>query len=363
MDLVQRILSGSFDRRDFLKLAGCAGATGLTLGLPSIVSAEEYKSPLRVIPGYIGIPGETWIIPMVETVEDQMKKPVNKVLTPDKVPDLSMENYQHAIQQSMDQGVSFMLMVYADTDDQMPVSELAQLHRQTNPLYNALAMNLANGKNIGKVNIIDNGEFNQKKAVQFANFYNRHLDFPFVAFHVPGEKPIVTRGAMSGIAQNYEYLDDHLLDVGKITLLGDVYGKFGMENVPILDLYAMSTPHSEKQGFPNNTRFVHFDKRGTYEIHIKDIPDTLPTKFEEGEFQKYWLKSDYRSALVAEFGIDPKTVVGKQALAKVDEIFTEISRGKVYLYNRGIAIVKDIDAETRHMFPIPTTAAKRIYEM
>lgn len=327
---------------------------------PGVVYAGESapKSPLRIVPGYvggaikkrfIGKDDVMWLIPTVETVQKQMKMPVDQVIG--GVPTIDPKKYQEAIKSSLAKDKPFVLIVYADRGKSPTEQDYAS--RKTAPLWRTNWMNFKDQANYGRINVWNGKGYDQALMDQFALVADPtggkvHLPIQFV--YVPGkDKPFVQPGNMRNVTDVYRFIDRMLK-----TMASEAFGDEGMykdrsfKEVPVGDYWAIGTPIGGEQigdtgyKYPKGTRKLPRWYRGlngndTTVISLNTDPDLghqtwnfIESKGEFAERYKWPSRNPHYQKLLADSGIDPKAFEAFMKAHPCKHVWFYVDEGKMF---------------------------------
>ena len=280
MTLDSDIKSGNISRRQFLALMGAGTAAVVAPGLV-LPKRAEASTNLRVVDGFVGVPGETYMIPTNETVDWFINgaKTVGEVLG-----DLEQDMYKIThknIGQTNDIKNKFLgkqpAMVFIAGE---------KGGNSTAGFFKTLAMSFPEMAKL-YVDCDVHGKFSQDMSSIMSYHHFKNKRTPAVVFFDSSGKLMKDHqhGLFDKLPEFYRFIDGYLPFIAQ-NVLGKKYVDKGYSRIHPTDAHAMGTPINDK-GYPINTRLIPRGKRG---FKGKDrtrvgVPKgTLMVKYDPGEF-------------------------------------------------------------------------------
>ena len=349
MTLDQDIRKGRLSRRQFLQVLGLAGAGAAVAGLP--VAAKAAQRTER----FVGTPGETYMIPTVETVQGF----IDAETVTDVIGDLASKVYKinhknlgqiNEIKAQVIGRVPTLVLIASESNDASTAGffkTMALSFPEMGLLYADCDVNEKYHQDMGDI-------------LSFHHFKNEAT--PAIVFYDKAGKRVK---ALTGLFKTkdkfYEKIDKYFPFIAE-RVLGGKYADRAFGQIPVADYYAIGTPVDPKLGYPEGTRWMPFFSRGIKGEATKVQNQSHHyTQFKPGEFPGYFL-GDYHKAIMDILKASKFEDTRKAFEAnKFDKFMQETDRnGRTFIFGDGYLSHNNGPEKRKYVMKVPTNVAPDI---
>ena len=331
-----------------MQVLGLAGAGAAVAGLP--VAAKAAQRTER----FVGTPGETYMIPTVETVQGfidansvaDVLGDTSRIAFEQEVPDIghlykiTHKNVADIHRFNAEVKGHKPVMVFIGSESQSPSSS---------GFFKTLAMSFPEMAKL-YVDIDINGKINHEMGNWAASYFANESSPAIVFFDKSGNRlPQYHKNDFKTHKSFYTSVDYFLPFVAE-RVLGGKYADRAIRIMSILDYYGVGSPVDPKQGYPKEARFKPSAKRGTLGKGTK--VKTLSGKKDAlewtnpGEFT-----SEYQGS---KYGEKIRPVLAAHGISEnhLNTLLSNINEIGVIIYDCGMMRIKDGKSNGSYIFPM-----------